>query len=213
MDTKTLKFFREILEQNKREITDSLNRISDSELRDSLQEYTKELSFYDNHPADIGSETYEIGKDIALRKQKMHRNTQIDRALERIEKGGYGICTLCGKKIARSRLEAKPEAELCLKCSQLSEISRGRDMEKRPVEEEVLNYPYNSGEHKDGQSTIFDGEDSWQAVARYNRREDDPSNDTGDEQGIWDEIPSGLVEDIDRISNRYYRNKTQDDNE
>jgi RNA polymerase-binding protein DksA len=40
----------------------------------------------------------------------------IDRALERIDEGTYGICTNCGKPIQAERLEALPWAELCIDC-------------------------------------------------------------------------------------------------
>ncbi len=37
-------------------------------------------------------------------------------ALEKIKKGGYGICEKCGKKIDEKRLKVHPEARFCLKC-------------------------------------------------------------------------------------------------
>lgn len=41
----------------------------------------------------------------------------INMALEKIEKGTYGICEKCGKKIDEERLVACPEAKTCLKCN------------------------------------------------------------------------------------------------
>jgi hypothetical protein len=150
---------------------------------------------------------------MALRKQNLHRINQIDQALERIERGDYGKCALCGGEIGFERLKTQPEADTCLKCSKGTRLPRERVMEGRPVEEETLNYPYNRERSGKDQRVIFDGEDSWQAVARYNRREDDPSNQTGDEQGIWDDLPAGLVEDIDSISSRYYKKQLEEDND
>jgi len=40
----------------------------------------------------------------------------VDLALEKIKKGGYGICEKCGKEIEEKRLEVYPEAKLCQKC-------------------------------------------------------------------------------------------------
>jgi RNA polymerase-binding transcription factor DksA len=40
----------------------------------------------------------------------------ISKALERIKKGTYGRCSNCESKIPPKRLEAYPEADLCLKC-------------------------------------------------------------------------------------------------
>ena len=39
------------------------------------------------------------------------------RALERIDNGSYGECVGCGEKISAQRLEARPEAALCIACA------------------------------------------------------------------------------------------------
>ena len=44
------------------------------------------------------------------------RLQNIDRALEKIKKGKYGICDQCKKKISEERLKAYPEAVLCTAC-------------------------------------------------------------------------------------------------
>jgi len=41
----------------------------------------------------------------------------INLALEKIEKGKYGICEKCGKEIETERLKIYPEARFCLKCT------------------------------------------------------------------------------------------------
>jgi YteA family regulatory protein len=213
MDSKSLKVFKDKLERERESAIRTVKQMDDNEFNESQAEYTKELSVYDNHPADIGSETYEMEKNLALKKQNMHRIQQIEQALDRLEKGEYGICALCGQEISHERLEAHPESDICLDCSRGTRLPGERIREGRPVEEKSLNFPYNREPGTENDRIIFDGEDSWQAVARYNRREDDPSNQTGDEQGLWDEIPSGLVEDIDRISNRYFKNTLDEEYE
>lgn len=42
---------------------------------------------------------------------------RIDAALARIADGSYGTCAECGEPIARARLEAQPEAVLCISCA------------------------------------------------------------------------------------------------
>ncbi|HSN70849.1 MAG TPA: TraR/DksA family transcriptional regulator [Steroidobacteraceae bacterium] len=42
----------------------------------------------------------------------------IDRALNRIDQGLYGICARCGEEIDPRRLAARPYADLCLHCSE-----------------------------------------------------------------------------------------------
>jgi len=41
----------------------------------------------------------------------------VNAALEKIEKGAYGICESCGKKISNDRLNASPEAKTCVQCN------------------------------------------------------------------------------------------------
>jgi RNA polymerase-binding transcription factor DksA len=53
-----------------------------------------------------------VGLDNDLNKDLRATNL----ALERIERGKYGICLKCGKLIEQKRLEAYPAASLCLNC-------------------------------------------------------------------------------------------------
>ncbi|MEK7610960.1 MAG: prolipoprotein diacylglyceryl transferase family protein [Patescibacteria group bacterium] len=46
---------------------------------------------------------------------------QIKKAMLRMNSGKYGICERCGGPIDKARLEAFPEATLCLRCEQLRE--------------------------------------------------------------------------------------------
>ncbi len=43
--------------------------------------------------------------------------SQVDKALGKIEQGSYGICEECGQKIDPARLEIYPEATTCMNCS------------------------------------------------------------------------------------------------
>jgi len=45
----------------------------------------------------------------------------VKRALARIEDGSYGECVGCGENIASARLEARPEAALCIDCARQAE--------------------------------------------------------------------------------------------
>lgn len=46
---------------------------------------------------------------------------QIDEALGKMRVGKYGLCERCGQPIDKARLEAFPEATLCLRCEQMRE--------------------------------------------------------------------------------------------
>ena len=45
----------------------------------------------------------------------------IDQALNRLEKGTYGICLDCGENIQPARLEIIPTAALCIKCQRIQD--------------------------------------------------------------------------------------------
>jgi DnaK suppressor protein len=41
----------------------------------------------------------------------------VDRALQKVEDGTYGICDRCGRLIPEARLEARPWSVLCVECA------------------------------------------------------------------------------------------------
>jgi DnaK suppressor protein len=73
-----------------------------------------ELSMIDQHPADIGSETFERDKDLSILYNVQAELGEVDRALRRIQDGTYGRCEACGRPIGAARLEARPAARFCL---------------------------------------------------------------------------------------------------
>ncbi|HHY59635.1 MAG TPA: conjugal transfer protein TraR, partial [Clostridia bacterium] len=64
-----LVYFREKLLAKKRELEQQVKSMEEGGLHQSMRDSTGELSFYDNHPADMGNELFERGKDVALRDQ------------------------------------------------------------------------------------------------------------------------------------------------
>jgi len=52
--------------------------------------------------------------EFSLEKQLQDVQT----ALDKIQKGAYGICESCGKKISEDRLKVSPEAKTCKQCNQ-----------------------------------------------------------------------------------------------
>ncbi|WP_344169647.1 TraR/DksA family transcriptional regulator [Pilimelia columellifera] len=71
--------------------------------------------------ADTGTKTFEREQEITLANGLMERITQFERALERLDEGGYGWCERCGSAIPVERLAAFPAATLCVTCKQLEE--------------------------------------------------------------------------------------------
>jgi RNA polymerase-binding transcription factor DksA len=73
-----------------------------------------ELTDYDQHPADSGTETHEQQLDETTEMMLASEAENVEVALARLAKGDYGKCVDCGKDIPRERLEAIPEAVRCI---------------------------------------------------------------------------------------------------
>ncbi|HZD38196.1 MAG TPA: TraR/DksA C4-type zinc finger protein [Actinomycetes bacterium] len=84
-----------------------------------------ELSNYDQHPGDIGSEVFEHEKNASILEQVDAQLTDVEAAFERLEKGTYGTCELCGRPIEPARLEERPFARFCLADQQRVEREAG----------------------------------------------------------------------------------------
>jgi RNA polymerase-binding transcription factor DksA len=83
-------------------------------LDQSAAESLGELSSYDQHQADVGTETFEREKDLSILEQVEAELADVEHALRRLDEGTYGTCEVCGKPIPDERLEAMPAARLCL---------------------------------------------------------------------------------------------------
>ena len=73
------------------------------------------------------TETLELEKRLALENRIRRELVGIEHALDKYEKGTYGLCDNCGEPIAPERLEALPQASLCVDCkAQLAKNAKGR---------------------------------------------------------------------------------------
>ena len=134
---------RKKLEKEKQEVTKTIEGMNDNTLfgdtdRHTSEKYsTGELSSYDNHIGDIGTDVYMHDMDNSLINHEQYVLNEINEALDKMEDGTYGICTNCHKEIEKDRLEIIPETTLCAECAK--EIVVGPD-----VSESVDKNPLNS---------------------------------------------------------------------
>lgn len=77
-----------------------------------------ELSMYDNHSADVGTEVYMQDMQNSLTIHEKGKLSNIENALYKIEQGTYGVCDQCHKAIDEERLDIIPETTLCSSCAQ-----------------------------------------------------------------------------------------------
>lgn len=62
------------------------------------------------------TETLELETRLALEKRVRDQLAEIEHALSKFKDGTYGLCDSCGQPIDPARLEALPQANLCMSC-------------------------------------------------------------------------------------------------
>ncbi len=73
------------------------------------------------------TETFELERRLALEKQIKEQLADVEGALRKFDEGKYGLCEGCGRPIDPARLEALPQAKLCLDCKAIqAKSAKGR---------------------------------------------------------------------------------------
>ena len=62
------------------------------------------------------AESFELEKRLALEKRTRDLLAEVEHTLHKFDQGTYGSCDSCGQPIDPARLEALPQASLCLSC-------------------------------------------------------------------------------------------------
>jgi len=112
----TLQKYRKILVEKRARITGDVEQLEQQTLRNTQRDQSGDLSDYSYHMADVGSDAAERETMLGLASKQQVLVDRIDRALERIDQGSYGVCELCAVPIPEERLKALPEANACMKC-------------------------------------------------------------------------------------------------
>jgi len=77
-----------------------------------------EAKGYSQHSADEGTDDFVKQVNLEVTNQEFGMLRQIDRALEKIEEGTYGICDITEEDIPIKRLEAIPYATMTVKAQE-----------------------------------------------------------------------------------------------
>lgn len=97
--------------------------------RDALRKaLAGDLSMLQQLREQIGGDVVDAALDAAqdeinsqLAEAESRELANIERALERIRQGTYGLCEVCASKIPMARLNALPYATMCIACQRASE--------------------------------------------------------------------------------------------
>ena len=98
--------------------------VADGLTSESEGESLGELSSVDQHPADVGTETFNRERDLSILERVQAELADVEHALRRLDDGTYGFCEACAAAIPFERLEAIPHARRCVGC---------RDEPVRPI--------------------------------------------------------------------------------
>ncbi|PLR98259.1 TraR/DksA C4-type zinc finger protein [Bacillus sp. T33-2] len=196
-----IKRLKAMLEEEKQALEDQVDRNHEEGYLDgSTRDATGEISLYDNHPADSGTELFERSKNLAMDEHHGDQLEKINDALKAIEEGSYGRCAVCEKEILFERLEAVPYTLYCLQHTPDQNISRNR-----PVEEDVLEQTHNSQFQRRQNAEMADNEDSFQDVAQFGTSEtpaDMADGDRSDYDSLYQDSESndGFTEDYESFA-------------
>ena len=73
------------------------------------------------------AETLELEQRLALERRIKDELARVEHALSKFENGTYGLCEDCGQPIDPARLEALPQASLCMQCkAQQAKNAKGK---------------------------------------------------------------------------------------
>jgi DnaK suppressor protein len=87
-----------------------------------MKQYEKSKG-YSQHQADEGTDDYDTNLILEISSKGYDVLKQINRALEKIEDGTYGICDVTGAEIPKKRLEAIPYATMTVEAQ--SKLEKG----------------------------------------------------------------------------------------
>ena len=108
-----LENFKKLLNEKRRRLIEQANETLSNEMILSPDDRFDEV--------DQASSEYMQAFSFRLRGRERHLMSKIEIALRKIDDGSYGICEECEEPISNKRLEARPEAPLCIQCKEAQE--------------------------------------------------------------------------------------------
>ena len=79
-------------------------------------------SIYSLHMADAGTDSHEQEKNFMLMNRGSDYFKNLEIALERINEGTFGICTICDELIPEERMMEVPNANKCVGCKEKEKL-------------------------------------------------------------------------------------------
>ena len=116
MNKTKLKEFRAQLENEQQRLSELIEE-HELELEEARLTETSADRSPDPGSAEAGSMKFEYEKELSIERNSIDLLHKVERALERVDDGSYGVCESCGSEIPIARLEVLPYATMCVTCS------------------------------------------------------------------------------------------------
>lgn len=117
MNKKELQSLKEKLEKEKGSLEEELRSFAVEEKKPLKGDWGTRYPRYDGDIESEADEVQEYEKLLSVEYSLEKRLVDVNLALEKIKKGSYGKCEKCKKPIDEKRLDACPEARVCIKCN------------------------------------------------------------------------------------------------
>ena len=115
---KELVEFKTLIMEKRKVVADDL--VVAKEKADEVLNNNSVNAIYSSHIADAGSDQQEMEKNYYMMDRENTFLQYLDRALDMLEEGTFGLCTGCGKLINKERLMEVPHTSSCFDCKSKS---------------------------------------------------------------------------------------------
>ena len=115
---KELEEFKTLIMKKRKVVVDDL--IVAKEKADEVLKNNSVNAIYSSHIADAGSDQQEMEKNYYMMDRENTFLQYLDRALDMLDAGTFGICNSCGKLINKERLMEVPHTSSCFDCKSKS---------------------------------------------------------------------------------------------
>ncbi len=110
-------YFKQILVDKRDEIRNDLGVLESHSMKKTSAESSGDL-IYSDHMSDMGSAAMDREKAFLFASRDGAYLEQLEKAIERIDDGTYGVCRVCRTEIPKARLEAVPTTKICVSCKE-----------------------------------------------------------------------------------------------
>jgi DnaK suppressor protein len=120
---KDLEAFRKLIVEQVKEAREEFEILSQNIL-DTSGEFEADNQTYSLHTAEQGTDAIEREKTFLHAQRTSDFIKKLDEAIERIDRGTYGICVICGGLIEKERLQAVPITQKHVDCKNRTQVRK-----------------------------------------------------------------------------------------